>query len=112
MRSLPRRRRTTPNFYVQLLFAIFFGGVWDYPIPQIRATLEQVAGNIGVDRLIWGTDIPMVMRFVTYRQSLEVLRVNLDFLTKDEIGRIVGGNMGRLMGLENRNEPALGSGQQ
>ena len=89
-----------PNFYVQLLFPIFFGGVWDYPMPQIRSTLEQVVENIGVDRLIWGTDIPMVMRFVTYRQSLEFLRVNLDFLTKDEIGRIVGGNMARLMGVE------------
>ena len=89
-----------PNFYVQLLFPIFFGGVWDYPMPQIRTTLEQVTEKIGVDRLIWGTDIPMVMRFVTYRQSLDALRVNLDFLTTDEIGRIVGGNMARLMGVE------------
>lgn len=65
-----------------------------------RTTLEQVTEKIGVGRLIWGTDIPMVMRFVTYRQSLDALRVNLDFLTTDEIGRIVGGNMARLMGVE------------
>ena len=91
-----------PNFSLQLLFAIFFGGDWDYPMPQVRPTLEKLVERIGVDRLMWGTDIPMVMRFYTYRQSLEFLRANLDFLGKAEVDLIVGGNMERLMGIEGR----------
>ena len=47
---------------------------------------------------MWGTDIPMVMRFQTYRQSLDSLRFNLDFLDQADIDLICGGNTARLMG--------------
>ena len=87
-----------PNFHVQLLFAIFFGGMYDYPMPQIRSALEKAVERLGADRLMWGTDIPMVMRFQTYRQSLDSLRLNLDFLDQADIDLICGGNTARLMG--------------
>ena len=54
---------------------------------------------MGADRLMWGTDIPMVMRFQTYRQSLDSLRLNLDFLDQADIDLICGGNTARLMGV-------------
>lgn len=88
-----------PNFHIQLLFAIFFGGTYDYPMPQIRPTLEQVVERLGADRLMWGTDIPMVMRFQTYRQSLDSLKYNLDFLDQSDVDLICGGNVARLMGV-------------
>lgn len=88
-----------PNFSVQLLFAIFFGGMYDYPMPQIRPALERAVERLGADRLMWGTDIPMVMRFQTYRQSLDSLRLNLDFLDQPDIDLICGGNVARLMGV-------------
>ena len=89
-----------PKFYVQLLLPIFLGGDWNYPMPQVRPTLEMLAGRMGADRLIWGTDIPMVMRYYTYRQSLDYLRTYCDFLSRREMDLIVGGNMERLMGVE------------
>ena len=89
-----------PNFSLQTLFAIGLGGIWDYPMPQIRPTMEKLVERVGVDRLIWGTDMPIVMRFYTYRQSLDCVRVNCDFLEQREVDLIVGGNMARLMGLE------------
>ena len=89
-----------PNFHVQLLFAIFLGGMYDYPMPQIRPALEKAVERLGADRLIWGTDIPMVMRFQTYRQSLDSLRLNLDFLDQAEVDLVCGGNSARLMGVE------------
>ena len=88
-----------PSFHIQLLFAIFFGGMYDYPMPQIRPTLEHVVERLGADRLMWGTDIPMVMRFQTYRQSLDSLRLNLDFLDQSDVDLICGGNVARLMGV-------------
>ena len=90
---------TSPNFYMQLLFAIFLGGVWDYPMHEIRPTMEQLVERVGVERLMWGTDIPMVMRFYTYRQNLEHIRIASDFLPDEQVGLIVGGNMARLMGV-------------
>jgi predicted TIM-barrel fold metal-dependent hydrolase len=88
-----------PNFHIQLMFAIFFGGMYDYPMPQIRPTLEKVVERFGADRLMWGTDVPIVMRFQTYRQSLDSLRLNLDFLDQADIDLICGGNVARLMGV-------------
>ena len=88
-----------PNFHVQLLFAIFCGGMYDYPMREIRPALEKVVDRLGADRLMWGTDIPMVMRFQTYLQSRESLRLNLDFLDQADIDLICGGNTARLMGV-------------
>ena len=87
----------SPNFNLQLLFPIFFGGDWDYPMPQIRPTMETVVRRIGADRLIWGTDIPMVLRYLTYRQSLDYIRRYCDFLSTQEMDLILGENMVRLM---------------
>ena len=89
-----------PNFSVQLLFAILLGGKWDYPMPQMRPALEKLVRRMGANRLLWGTDIPMVMRYYTYRQSLDYIRLYSDFLSPREVEQIVGGNMLRLMGIE------------
>ena len=89
-----------PNFNLQILLPIFLGGEWDYPMPQVRPTLEKLVGRIGAHRLLWGTDMPMVMRFYTYRQSLDYLRLYCDFLSSPEMDLIVGGNMMHLMGIQ------------
>ena len=83
-----------------MLFAIFLGGIWDYPMPQVRNTMKRLVGRLGAGRLMWGTDIPMVMRFYTYRQNLAHIRHVSDFLTPDEIGLITGGNTARLLGVK------------
>ena len=88
-----------PNFYLQLMFAIYLGGMWDYPMPEVRPTVEQLVERVGVERLVWGTDMPMVMRFYTYRQNLEHIRVCCDFLGAGDIDMILGGNMAGLMGI-------------
>ena len=88
-----------PNFYVQLLFPVLLGGIWDYPMLQVRPTMEKLVERIGVDRLLWGTDMPILMRFWTYKQSLDHMRICGDFLNADQVDQIVGGNMARLMGV-------------
>ena len=95
----------SPNFHLQLLFPIFLGGMWDYPLLQVRPTMEKLVERIGVDRLLWGTDMPIVMRFWTYKQCLEHMRICCDFLDDDQVDQIVGGNMARLMGLSGPNPP-------
>jgi predicted TIM-barrel fold metal-dependent hydrolase len=89
-----------PRFSLQLLFAIALGGIWEYPMLQVRDTMKQLVDRLGADRLMWGTDIPMVMRFYTYRQNLAHIRHVSDFLTPEEVGLITGGNTARLLGLK------------
>ena len=88
-----------PNFYLQILFVIFLGGVWDYPMMQVRSTMEKLVDRVGVDRLMWGTDIPMVMRFYTYKQCQDHMRLVCDFLSLSDQDKILGGNIARLMGV-------------
>ncbi len=91
----------SPNFHVQLLFVVFLGGIFDYPMPQVKPTLEKMAKRIGTDRMLWGTDIPMVMRYYTYRQCLDHLRLYCeDVLGREGLDQVLGGNMARLMGVE------------
>ena len=77
--------------------------MYDYPENADRSVSRAGEGSVerlgGLDRLMWGTDIPMVMRFQTYRQSLDSLRLNLDFLDQADIDLICGGNTARLMGV-------------
>ena len=97
----------SPNFYLQILFPVALGGMWDYPMLQVRPTMEKLVERIGVDRLLWGTDMPIVMRSWTYRQCLEHMRICCDFLDADQVDLIVGGNMARLMGLSDPNTPQI-----
>ncbi len=88
-----------PNFYIQILFAVFLQTRWEYPMPQIRPTLEQMIQRLGPERLMWGTDIPIVLLHWTYRQSLDYIRRHCDFISAGEMDLILGGNMARFMGL-------------
>ena len=75
------------------------GAVWDYPMTQVRETIRECVERIGAGRLMWGTDIPIVMRFWTYRQNLDFIRRYCDFLTPEERDEVLGGTTARLMGV-------------
>ncbi len=88
-----------PMFNIQILFAVFLQSRWDYPMPQMRPTLETMVERIGADRLMWGTDIPIVLLHWTYRQSLDFIRNYCDFIDSDDMELILGGNMARFLRL-------------
>lgn len=87
-----------PNLHLQWLFPIALGAVWDYPMPQVRATIEECVARIGAERIMWGTDMPIVMRFWTYRQTLDHIREYTEFLSDEQRDDILGGTVSRLLG--------------
>ena len=89
-----------PNLYLQVTFAVFFAERWDYPMPQIRPALEKLVRHFGARRLLWGSDIPVILLYWTYRQSREYIRRYCDFLAPSEMDMLMGGNMARLMGID------------
>ena len=92
-----------PKLHLQLLFPIALGGVWEYPMPQVRQTIEDCVRRVGADRLMWGTDMPMVTRFWTYRQNIDFIRKYCDFLSPDETDAILGGTAERLLAVREPN---------
>ena len=89
-----------PRFRVQILFAVFLGVVFDYPMLEFKPTLDQMLRRLGPERILWGTDMPIVMRYTTYRQSLDQIRSYCeDLLGREGMADVLGHNMARLMGL-------------
>ena len=88
------------NLYLQFLFPIALGAVWDYPMLQARSAIEKCARIIGADRLMWGTDMPIVMRFWTYRQCIDQIRKYSDFLSEQERNMVLGGTVARLLSVD------------
>jgi predicted TIM-barrel fold metal-dependent hydrolase len=85
------------NLFIEVMFPITWGGVWDYPYPEGQALIRDLREKLGAEK--WGSDMPNVERFCTYRQSLDYVRRYCDFLSAREMDLILGGNAARLYGL-------------
>lgn len=88
-----------PQCSLQLLIPIQMGGMWEYPWTEAEPTVKECVDRIGADRLMWGTDMPMVKRFCTFRQALGQFKTHCDFLSAGERDAILGGTSVRVMGL-------------
>ena len=90
-----------PRLYLQWLFPIALGNIWDYPMPQVRSTIEEGIARIGPERIMWGTDMPIVMRSWTYRQNLDFMKMHTESLPNDSQNNILGNTLYRLLNLDN-----------
>jgi predicted TIM-barrel fold metal-dependent hydrolase len=89
VRSVIRHR----NVYAEVLFPIKWGGVWDYPYVETRTLLRDYLELLGPERLVWGSDMPNVERYATYRQTLTYLsRSPADVVPPEAMSKILGGN--------------------
>jgi predicted TIM-barrel fold metal-dependent hydrolase len=92
-----RRLLARKQFLVEVLFPIARGRNQDYPYAEARPAIEAMYRVMGAERLCWGSDMPNVERYCTYRQSLDYLRHYCDFIPAREMDLILGGNAARLL---------------
>ena len=64
----------------EILYPIAWGGRLDYPYTAALAHVRQLIDRFGPGRFAWGSDMPNVERYCTYRQSLTYLAAYADFL--------------------------------
>lgn len=81
----------------QIMFPIGLGGIYNYPIPQSHAVLETAVERVGIERLMWGTDMPMVMRHLSYQQNISHIRDYCDFLSPADKDMLFGGTVRRYL---------------
>ena len=84
------------------MFPITWGGAWDYPYPEAQELIRQMRDLFGAARLGWGSDLPNVERFCTYRQSLDYVRRYCTFFSGSEMDAVLGGTMAEMFVLKER----------
>jgi predicted TIM-barrel fold metal-dependent hydrolase len=66
----------------EVLYPIAWGGRHEYPYARAHAHIRQLYDRFGPKRLIWGSDMPNVERYCTYRQTLAYVTNYCSFLTE------------------------------
>ena len=88
------------NLQIEIMFPISWGGIWDYPYPEAQQLIRGLRDTFGASKLIWGSDMPNVERFCTYRQCVDYVRKHCSFLSESEKELILGRNAADLIGLD------------
>jgi predicted TIM-barrel fold metal-dependent hydrolase len=83
--------------YSEVLYPIGWGGKSEYPYTRAQNHIRALYEQLGPDYLIWGSDMPNVERYCTYRQSLSYIE-HCDFLGPDDRRKILGATMRALCG--------------
>jgi predicted TIM-barrel fold metal-dependent hydrolase len=74
------------------MFPITWGGQWEYPYREAWPLISDLRNRVGAEKLLWGSDMPNVERFCTYRQSIDYIRRYCEFLPAEEQDQIFGKN--------------------
>jgi predicted TIM-barrel fold metal-dependent hydrolase len=83
----------------EIMFPITYGGVWDYPYPEAQVLIQDMRDKLGAERLMWGSDMPNVERFCTYKQSLDYVKRYCTFFTAREKDKVLGGTCAAVYGI-------------
>jgi len=83
----------------ELLYPIAWGGRVDYPYPRAALHFRQLLDAFGNSRFMWGSDMPNVERYCTFRQSLTYALDHFDFLTEADRRAIFRDNAIGFLGL-------------
>jgi predicted TIM-barrel fold metal-dependent hydrolase len=61
-----------------------------YPYPDAQAQVKRLYDTFGARRLMWGTDWPVSLKWLTYAQAVDLYRNHLDFLSPQDRAWILG----------------------
>ena len=62
-----------------------------YPFPSAVRAIRRAADEVGMDKLMWGSDYPRTITAITYRMSYDFILKSSEF-TEDEKAAFLGGN--------------------
>lgn len=88
------------NVYIDMggITWLFHDEYWPYP-SAVRA-IREAADEVGIEKLLWGSDYPRTITAITYRQSYDWILKTTEF-TDEEKAMLLGGNAIRVYGFSN-----------
>ncbi len=95
-----------PNVWIKAsYFCEAACGSESYPYPTARVRFKELYETSGAARIIWASNYPVVQRACSYREALEFVRTECDFLSKSDLAAILGGNFMREFAPESARSP-------
>jgi predicted TIM-barrel fold metal-dependent hydrolase len=88
-----------PNVWYEIGYLLAFDKFDEYPYPLAQKMTKEAYKAVGADKLVWGSDMPMLMRTCTYRQAIDFVRKHCNFLSEAEKDLVLGKNASKLLGL-------------
>ena len=83
----------------RLRYPRLYDMAFEKPLPLVQRLIRNLRDRYGTSKLVWGSDMPNVERFCTYRQSIDYIRNYCEFLPSAEKDRILGGNILDFLGV-------------
>jgi predicted TIM-barrel fold metal-dependent hydrolase len=74
--------------WTEVLYPIAWGGRMPYPYARAQLHFRQTYDRFGAGKLVWGSDMPNVGRYCTYRQALAYVWDGADFMAAEDRRRI------------------------
>jgi predicted TIM-barrel fold metal-dependent hydrolase len=71
-----------------------------YPFKGAVRAIREAADEVGMEKLMWGSDYPRTITAITYRMSYDFI-LKSDELTDEEKALFLGENACRFYGLDN-----------
>ena len=90
------------NVYLDMGGIIWLYRQEGYPFPGAIDAIHRAKKEVGIEKLMWGSDWPRTMIDFTYRQSIDFIRTD-ESLTNREKQLMLGENAARLYNLPEPN---------
>ena len=68
-----------------------------YPYLEALELLRTLHASYGPTRLYWGSEAPVSTEYLTYKQTLDLVRVEASFLSRFDVDQILGDNLAKLI---------------
>lgn len=86
-----------PNVYVESGGITWLFNDEFYPYPSAVRAIREAADEVGIDKLLWGSDYPRTITAITYKMSYDFI-VKSPLLTEEEKAKFLGLNAQDLFG--------------
>lgn len=71
----------------------------DFPFPSAEKYLRMAVDCIGADKIMWGTDVPGLLVFATYKQLAHLVVMHTQFLPQTDQEKVLSGNARLVYGI-------------